>query len=698
MDSSSLNLSNLSVDSSGRVSFSGLNSGIDFKGAIDSIIAAKRIPADSLKARITANEDKIAAYKDFKNLLAGLKDKLADLRGAVTFGNAGNVFKAKQAFASATRTDGATPSAVANLLGVTVGNAATLGTHTIEVARTASAHKVGSKSFTGAGTALGLAGGVTLGLAGGNTANISISATDTLQDVRDRINNANTGANKTGVSASIVTVGASTNYLVLTADETGKSIEFTNETGSLLAGLGISNDGGTTLSNELQAAQTAQFYADGLLDSSKWTSGAFASQSASLGSIAGVTAGAHSFEIRDANGALVQTVNYSDTDTLQTLAANITAGGAGVTASVVQDGANYRLSIVKNDGAAISFAADSDNLLTGLGLAKDKLLIERDSNTVDDLFAGVTLSLYGAEPGTTVKLEIDRDLTQVKTAITGFVDAYNAVRKFVNEQSQVDDKTGQKSSDAGPLFGSSTLASISAALGRVVGTGAEGISGAFSVLAQAGISFVDNSSLDDPTLKDTLKVDSAKLDEVLLSNPDDIQRLFAFDFTSSDPRVTILGFSGQTSYKPGGYVLNLTHNGTSLTGADIDGVVGSTTVNGNAITVTDQTGADGLVLFYSGNVDLSGVQLNVTVGAAQQMFADLTDALDTTDGSIQSEVNSLTDQNDFNQDRVDEMLARLDYQRDQLTQRFVTLETSLATMQRILDGIKQQTGAWQQGG
>ena len=95
---------------------------------------------------------------------------------------------------------------------------------------------------------------------------------------------------------------------------------------------------------------------------------------------------------------------------------------------------------------------------------------------------------------------------------------------------------------------------------------------------------------------------------------------------------------------------------------------------------------------------LSGVQLNVTVGAAQQMFADLTDALDTTDGSIQSEVNSLTDQNSFNQDRVDEMLARLDYQRDQLTQRFVTLETSLATMQRILDGIKQQTGAWQQGG
>jgi len=694
MATSSLNLSNLSVDSSGRVSFSGLNSGIDFKAAIDSIIAAKRIPADSLSARITANEDKIAAYKDLKNLLAGLKDKLAELRGAITFEGANNVFKDKQVFASASRTDGDTPSAVANLLGVTVGNSATLGTHTIEIQRTATAHKLGSKSFASSSAALGLAGSVTLGLAGGNTANITVSATDTLQDIRDRINNANTGTNKTGISASIVTVGTNTNYLVLTADQTGKEIAFSAETGGLLSGLGISSDGGTTFSNELQAAQTAQFYADGLLDPSKWKSNAVASQTGALSAVAGVGAGAHSFEIRDANGALLQTVNYNDTDTLQTLAQSITAGGAGITASVVQDGSEYRLSIVKNDGAAINLAADNDNLLTGLGLAKDKLLIERESNTVSDLFAGVTLSLYGAEPGTTVKLDIDRDLTQVKTAITGFVDAYNAVRKFVNEQSQVDDKTGQKSSDAGPLFGSSTMASISTALGRVVGTGAQGITGAFSVLAQAGISFVDNTSLDDPTLKDTLEVDSAKLDEVLLSNPDDIQRLFAFDFTSSDPRVTMLGFSGQTSYKAGGYTLNLTHNGTSLTGANIDGVANSATVNGSTITVTDQTGADGLILFYNGNVDLSNVRIDVTVGAAQQMFAELEDALDTTNGSIQSEVNTLTDQNDFNQDRVDEMLSRLDYQRDQLTQRFVKLEASLATMQRILDGIKQQTDAW----
>lgn len=691
-----LNLSNLAVDKNGRVSFSGLNSGIDFKAAIDSIIAAKRIPADSLKARITANEDKIAAYKDFKNLLSGLKDQLAELRGAVNFGATGNVFKAKQAFASASRTDGQTASAVGNLLGVTVANGATLGTHTIEVLRTATAHKVGSQAFGAINTTLGLAGSVTLGIAGGPQATITVAATDTLQDIRDRINSANSGVSKTGISASIVSVGPSTSYLVLTPEQTGKRIEFSDETGGLLAGLGISADGGVTLSNELQAPQTAQFYADGLLDASTWRSAAVSSQSASLGSLLGVGVGSHSFEIRDADGAALQTVSYSDTDSLQTLAQAITAGGAGITASVVQDGSQYRLSIAKDDGAAIGFAADSDNLLAGLSLAKQPLLIERDSNTIDDLFSGMTLSLYGAEAGTTIKLEIERNLTTVKSAVAGFVEAYNAVRQFVNEQSQVDDKTGQRSDDAGPLFGSRTLASVSAALSRIVGNGTNGVDGAFSVLAQAGIELVDNSSLDDPMLKDTLKIDDTKLDEVLLSNPDDIQRLFAFDFAASDPRVALLGFSGKTGFNAAGYTLNLTHDGATLTGADVNGIPGSATINGSTITLTDQTGAEGLILFYSGSGDLSGIQLDFTVGAAQQMFSALEDALDIDNGAIQAELDTLTDQNDFNQDRIDEMLTRLDYQREQLTQRFITLETSLSTMQRILDGIKQQTDAWYQ--
>jgi flagellar hook-associated protein 2 len=691
---SGLNFSNISVDSStGKVNFSGLGSGLDYQSIINGIITAKTVPVDNLKTTITDNTKKIGAYNDLKSLLQTLQDALSNLRGAVSIDNSSSVFQAKDVFASTTRADGQSPSAAANLVGVTVTNAATLGKHTIEVQRLAAAHKIGTKAVSSVNTGLGVSGSFDMKLGDGASKTFTISATDTLQDLRDRINAANTGASATGVSASIVSVGTGQNFLVLTADDTGETIQFSNDTGGVLAGLGISNDGGVTLSNELQKPQTAQFYADGLLDSSKWSSLGIASPTATLGS-AGIASGSNSFEIRDADGAVIQTVSYSDTDSLQTLAANITAGGAGVTASVVQSNGLYQLQIVKDDGSAISFGGDTGNLLTTLNPAKQNLLIERNSNDISDLFNGVTISLYGAEPGTTVNLEIDRDLNAVKTQISSFVTAYNAVRHFVNEQNQVDSSTGTKSTDAGPLYGSRTLSTIQQALSSVIGTGTQGVNSAFSVLAQIGVDFVDNNTLTDPLDKDTLKVDESKLDSVLTANPDDVRRLFAFDFSSSDPRVTLLDFNGSTSYNPSGYTLNLTDDGTNLTGADINGVANSAMTSGNTVTMTGATGANGLKLFYSGSGDLSNVQINFTVGAATQMFFDLQSALDQTNGSIQTEVDALNDQNTQTQTRVDAMLQNIDYQKQILTEKFTNMETQLTQMQSIMDSIKQTTDAW----
>jgi flagellar hook-associated protein 2 len=689
-----INFNNVSVDSStGKVNFSGLGSGLDYQAIIDGLIKAKTVPVDNLKTTITDNTKKIAAYNDLKSLLQTLQDSLANLRGAVSVDNSSNVFQAKDVFASTTRADGQSPSSASNLVGVTVTNAATLGKHSIEVQRLATAHKIGTKAVGSVSTGLGVAGSFDMKLGDGPTKTFTIAASDTLQDLRDRVNAANTGATATGVSASIVSVGTGQNFLVLTADDTGETIQLSNETGGVLAGLGISNDGGVTLSNELQKPQTAQFYADGLLDSAKWSTTGVASPTASLGS-AGVSAGTNSFEIRDANGAVIQTVTYSDTDSLQTLAANITAGGAGVTASVVQSNGQYQLQIVKDDGAAIAFGGDSGNLLTTLAPAKQNLLIERNSNDISDLFNGVTISLYGAEPGTTVNLEIDRNLNAVKTQITSFISAYNAVRHFVNEQNQTDSSTGTKSTDAGPLYGSKTLSGIQQALSSVIGTGTLGVDSAFSVLAQVGIGFVDNNTVSDPLDKDTLKLDESKLDTALTANPEDVRRLFAFDFSSSDPRVSLLSFNGSTAYNPSGYTLNLTDDGTSLTGADINGVASSATVNGNTITMTGATGANGLKLFYSGSGDLSNVQISFTVGAASQMFFDLQSALDLTNGSIQSEIDALNDQNTQTQTRVDSMLQNIDYQKQILTEKFTNMETQLTRMQSIMDSIKQTTDAW----
>ena len=212
------------------------------------------------RPRSPPTADKITAFRQLDTLLTNLKDSVNNLFGAISVGNSQNIFAAKSAFASTSRTDGQTPAAAGDLIGVSVTNAAALGGHQLEVLRVAKAHKVSSDSVASDTTALGYSGTFTV-----NGQSVTVSATDTLQDVRDRINAANTGASATGVTASIVNAGSQDKtFLVLTADATGTSMTLADTSGTPLDSLGILT--GAAIKNELQAAETARLKADGLID------------------------------------------------------------------------------------------------------------------------------------------------------------------------------------------------------------------------------------------------------------------------------------------------------------------------------------------------------------------------------------------------------------------------------------------------
>ena len=69
MVTSSLNLNSLTIDSNGRVSFSGLSSGIDFQKAVDAIISAKKIPIDTMSTKVDTNNKQITALKSLQTLI-----------------------------------------------------------------------------------------------------------------------------------------------------------------------------------------------------------------------------------------------------------------------------------------------------------------------------------------------------------------------------------------------------------------------------------------------------------------------------------------------------------------------------------------------------------------------------------------------------------------------------------------------------
>ncbi len=587
---SSLNLNNIYVGENGRVQLSGGSSNIDFVDTVDKMIAARRIPADNLETRIEENDEKIAALKELQTLVGTLKDSMANLYGATSFDNSKNIFEAKQIFASSDGSD------AASLIGVTASNAAETGSYTFEINQVASRHKLSSDTQpVAAGDDItGITGTGTFTVTGGTgSSTVTVAAGDTLQDIRDKINNIK---DSTGVQASVVKVSDTESTLILTSTEEGEDnrMSFSDDSGNVLQSLGILTDPTT-----------------------------------------------------------IDAANVID---------------AGNNASLTLDG----------------------------------ITVTRGSNEFSDLVDGLTISLYDAEPGTEITIEIEQDLNQAKTAILDFVDAYNAVQTFINEKTAIDATTGEASDDA-ILLGDTSVKGIESALQQIAGSFANGVTDRagkddYSVLAEIGLDFVPYGSNQDPLLDKTIQVDETALNEALLNEPDEVMELFLFRGKSDDSDITMTGFASQT--QAGTYAFNIEASGGAITGVtydlfDPEGNVIATgknaTVSGNSIRTPD-----GLRLFYSGdgNAD-STVNVSTSIGLGAQFYFELDSILDDEEGTLTQAISELETQTASHEEKVERIDERLARQREILMDKFIAMETALARMQNIQDSLDEMMAAGQ---
>jgi flagellar hook-associated protein 2 len=216
-------------------------------------------------------------------------------------------------------------------------------------------------------------------------------------------------------------------------------------------------------------------------------------------------------------------VDSSDDDTTwASLASTINAAAIGVTASVITDSSGSRLSIVSGTsgaagqltisssltdasagGSSITFPAGSGETGQDAILTVDGVSITSPSNTVTDAIPGVTFQLLSsASPGTQVQVQITNDTTDIGTAMSSFVSAYNAVVNDINTQ-EGNDSSGNPE----PLYGSPTLALIQSGFtGALFGGSA---SGSINNITQLGLSLNNDGTLtlDSDTLNSALNSD-----------------------------------------------------------------------------------------------------------------------------------------------------------------------------------------------
>jgi len=273
------------------------------------------------------------------------------------------------------------------------------------------------------------------------------------------------------------------------------------------------------------------------------------------------------------------------------------------------------------------------------------------------------------------------------------VDAYNALRTFINQQALTDVPEDDESG-AGILAGTSALSAIRTRLSAAIGSAVDAAAPPLRVLAEIGITFQGAGRTGDRLSTNTLTIDETKLDEALLNQTDAVRGLFAFELSSSSPDAVLVGFDGNTSYNAAGYTLNVAYAGGAIVSANIDGPAdgsddGSVVVSGKVLKVV-AGGAEGLQLLYTGSAAASGIRLDLSVGVGAKLYGAADALIDRSSGLITNEIGALEGQNELGQERIERMQERLDRERERLLERFVAMETALTAMNRLLDSLRQQ--------
>ena len=93
-----INTNNMSVDSNGKVLFSGVSSGINSQAAIDGIMKAKQVQVDSINKRIDQNTQKLTKLDEVKSKATALRTALSTLYGKITADRTGDAFESKAVY------------------------------------------------------------------------------------------------------------------------------------------------------------------------------------------------------------------------------------------------------------------------------------------------------------------------------------------------------------------------------------------------------------------------------------------------------------------------------------------------------------------------------------------------------------------------------------------------------------------------
>lgn len=196
--------------------------------------------------------------------------------------------------------------------------------------------------------------------------------------------------------------------------------------------------------------------------------------------------------------------------------------GAHLVLSSTKTGAANTITVEANGTAGLSdlaYAPDNTANYTVSHAAADSIVwiagFEHHSadRTITGAIDGVTLSLLGEDPDTTLTVKIANDTTTATSRIKNFVDRYNALQSTMANLRAYEPSTKK----AGPLIGDALLRDIESDIRRNLSGVAGSAGGQYTTLASLGITTSKTGQLE---------LDSTKLKAALETNFDQVAGVF----------------------------------------------------------------------------------------------------------------------------------------------------------------------------
>jgi len=386
-------------------------------------------------------------------------------------------------------------------------------------------------------------------------------------------------------------------------------------------------------------------------------------------------------------GGTAAEITVTATTTLSDLAKAINAqtSTTGVQASLVKlDDANYQLvlSAVDTNETIVIGTVSGDDVAQSVGLTDadggftnvlraaqpaiitvDGATVTRSTNEMTDVIDGVSFSLAGVttEP---ITLTITADNSGVKTAISDFVTAYNALKQYVLDQQAVSSSGG--ASDDAVLFADSLLRSLDQTLKTLINGASASASGDITRLSDIGITWTSDNLLEIS--------DETTLNDAILSNAKALESFFETDFTTSDSGLKLLRNNTSKSLD---FTLSIqTDTSGAVTGVTANGDDAAFTISGSRLVGATGTAYEGIT-FILAPASTGDISVSIQQGFANLLTQAMTAYDSSTSSLIQQRIDSIETVNEDLTTRSDKIRTDADTYREKLVTKYANMEAEL---------------------